>query len=630
MKPFCLFFIVVTISCFSCKDKKKINLENVPTTNAEARINYTFEQIVTNDNLPMDSLKVMFQQLDSLNTENKFFLSKKDIIRAIFYRKNGSFDLAKLYYNNALEKIDTTNAVSDYAYVGLGISHKHLGNFPDALNFFQQSIAYNEKYKDTDRLAGTYASLAQLHYEKNDTTKAKQTIQDVFTLLENKPTGRPYLIALHTLANIEAQNGNYEKAMDLDIKGMQLSEKANNEAAKITFQDNLARCYLYFLKDYDKAKFYFNQNLNIDKKLNNPNWIADTYINLAEVETAEKKFTTAKIYLDSAIHISTESKQLNNSLKSYASLTQLYKAQGNYQKALETQEIYNKQYKKYLNEKSENAFAAYNIIYETEKKEIEIVETKLISKQKNIWLILLGGSVVLGFVIFRNFKAKTQHKQQQLSLENELLKEQTHSKIQEQRLEISRDLHDSLGAQLTLINSILDGLKNSSEKLDEVVNSKINTLSDFSENSIAELKNTLWVLNSKEIHLNDLKTKILNFIKNASEAKEDVKFNFNFDVSDNFNLNSKQAVNLFRAVQEIINNALKYADASEIKIDVQQPANNLIIKISDDGKGFDYEKEKHKSYGLQNIKTRIEAVNGNIHLETDAGKGTTYTIQIVL
>ena len=175
---------------------------------------------------------------------------------------------------------------------------------------------------------------------------------------------------------------------------------------------------------------------------------------------------------------------------------------------------------------------------------------------------------------------------------------------------------------------MLDGLKKAPLKPDIVTNNKIDLLSALSENLIIELKNTLWALNSKEIYLNDLKTKMLNFIKNASEAKEDVKFNFKFDFSENFNINSKQAVNLFRAVQEIVNNALKYANATEIKIDVQLSSNNLNIKIADNGIGFDYEKDKVKSYGLQNIKARIEAVNGTMNLVTEAGKGTAYTIQL--
>jgi signal transduction histidine kinase len=63
---------------------------------------------------------------------------------------------------------------------------------------------------------------------------------------------------------------------------------------------------------------------------------------------------------------------------------------------------------------------------------------------------------------------------------------------------------------------------------------------------------------------------------------------------------------------------------------VQQNKNNLSIKISDNGKGFDYEKEKNKSFGLQNIESRITAINGTITLETAIEEGTMYTIQIEL
>ncbi|MVZ60457.1 sensor histidine kinase [Sphingobacterium humi] len=202
--------------------------------------------------------------------------------------------------------------------------------------------------------------------------------------------------------------------------------------------------------------------------------------------------------------------------------------------------------------------------------------------------------------------------------------------LQEQRLKISGDLHDSLGAQLTFINTISDGLKNAPSTAEATVKSKINMLADLSENSILELKNTLWVLNTKEIHLQDLKEKILNFIKSASEAKEEINFNFHFDVLENFNINSTQAVNLFRTVQEIVNNALKHAHATEIRIKMEQEGRNLLLYIADNGKGFDYENEKNKSFGLRNIESRISNVSGRMNVETSADNGTKYVIQIKL
>lgn len=280
-----------------------------------------------------------------------------------------------------------------------------------------------------------------------------------------------------------------------------------------------------------------------------------------------------------------------------------------------------------INEKSEQAFAQYNLLFETEKKEKEIAETKLKSKQKNIWLILLTGGLLIGLVIYRSQRNKSKHKQHQLLLENRLLQEEAQIQMQQQRLEISRDLHDSLGSQLTLMNTVLDSIKADS-RLDEKTNNKIRKLSDFSEDSISELKSVLWVLNTNEIRMKDLKYKLLNLIKNAGEAKEDIQFLLNMNVDENEPLSGKQAINIYRVVQEIINNAIKYSEAEVININLFEENTALCLNISDNGKGFDLETEKSKSFGLNNIQHRIEEIGGCVKISSSGG--TTFNIQIPL
>lgn len=620
----------MAVFCFSCEDMSNDNMRKATTRNTERTIDHIYQQIVQRYDLPMDSLNYFYQQLDDLSSDQPRYIAVLKICKATYFRKTASFYLAVSHFNSALEYLPQVDTLTNTAYVGLGTCYKHLGDFSTSLNYYQQSIQVSESLENRRLLAGTSASLGQLYFEKGNETEAKLYIDKVFELQKEQPTDKTYLIALHTLANIEGKNGNFEKAMKLDSIGIELSEKSDNDVAKITFQDNLAMCFLYYLKDYEKAAFYFNENLKIDKKLNNPNWIADTYINLAEVETAKGNYADAENYFQQAITICTESNLYNNVLKAYSGRSEMYKKQGHFEKALSANETYLTHYKKYFSDKSEQAFAEYRILYETEKKEKQIAETRLVSKQKSISLMLLGALVVFVLVLFRNFRVKTHYRQRQLALENELLKEQTHSRIQEQRLEISRDLHDSLGAQLTFIHSVLDGLKNSSDQLTDAVNSKINLLFNFSENSIAELKNTLWALNSREIHLFDLKSKILNFINNASEVRQDMKFDFEAEMAENSTINSKLAVHLFRAVQEMVNNAIKHAQASEIAISLRQNEKKLTVQVTDNGSGFDFENEKNKSFGLRNIQSRITAVNGQFHLETAVGKGTVYTIEIIL
>lgn len=202
--------------------------------------------------------------------------------------------------------------------------------------------------------------------------------------------------------------------------------------------------------------------------------------------------------------------------------------------------------------------------------------------------------------------------------------------IQDQRLEIARDLHDSLGAQLTFIASVSDGIKRNAATGNEHLRNKADTLTDFTENAINELKNALWILNTDEIRLEDLKNKLLNFIKTAGEAKEDVQFHFGFNIEENRTVNSKWAVNLFRIVQEIINNAAKYAQAKDVWIKASQVGSTLQLEIQDNGIGFDRIAVKNNSYGLSNLQQRVQIMEGMFRIESEKGKGTNYFIEIPL
>lgn len=199
-----------------------------------------------------------------------------------------------------------------------------------------------------------------------------------------------------------------------------------------------------------------------------------------------------------------------------------------------------------------------------------------------------------------------------------------------QRLEIAGNLHDSLGAQLTLMNTVLEGVKSSGYPLDEKVKIKLDTLAGYSENAVAELKNALWVLHAEAITVGDLRLKILNFLAQAAEAKDSITFQTTFNVDEKVPLPSKLAVNLFRAVQEITSNAIKHAGAKQISFMMQLKKSCLQLSISDDGTGFDVEEGRGKSFGLSNIENRITELNGTLVLTSSRGEGTTYTIEVIL
>ncbi len=590
MKPFWLIFIVITLIFFSCENKSNSVFEHTAPTDFEQALEKATQYL---REYRTDTAEVILKKIADDYTKKqapKIYIQAELNLGKI-ESDRGENVKALQHYQKAMETAELTDnkAMVPHIEKNIGVLYVQWKKFDKALEYYEKAEKSAQKVGNEELLADCQNNKGIIYEQQEEYEKALTAYSEALTHYQSKNIPEKIAMAYSNMAIVYKLQKDYQKSVAYNLKAIGILEKQQDKWSMAATYNNIGNLYGE-MGNYTQAVEYCNKSLTIAKEIE-----AEEIVGMA-----------------------------------YESLANAAAKASDYKSAFQYHKDFSVSMNKFINKENTQQLSELNIKYETEKKEKEIVETKLATRQKNLWLILLGSAILIGLGIFRNYSIRSQSKQKQLGLENELLKEQTHSKMQEQRLEISRDLHDSLGAQLTFINSILDSLKSATSKLDKTVSNKINTLSDFSENSITELKNTLWVLNSKEINLDDLKKKILNFIKNASEAKEDIKFNFNFDVSENFNLNSKQAVNLFRAVQEIINNALKYADASEIRIDVQQNNNTLAVKIADNGKGFDYEKEKNKSFGLTNIETRIKAVNGKIHLETAAGKGTAYTIQITL
>ena len=92
------------------------------------------------------------------------------------------------------------------------------------------------------------------------------------------------------------------------------------------------------------------------------------------------------------------------------------------------------------------------------------------------------------------------------------------NKLHEQRLAISRDLHDNIGAQLTFIISSVENLKFGFPNIDNKIKNQLTKVGDFTRETIIELRDTIWAMNSNEFAIQDLKIRLTNFIEKAKVA----------------------------------------------------------------------------------------------------------------
>lgn len=232
---------------------------------------------------------------------------------------------------------------------------------------------------------------------------------------------------------------------------------------------------------------------------------------------------------------------------------------------------------------------------------------------KTIWfqiLIFLLPLLLLGIIQYY-------YTQRQLEVQRSIFeKEQT---IQEERNRIASELHDDMGAGLSIIKFISDDLI--SEQLNIDMQKKLEKISDSSQILFEKMKDIIWALNRENDELAQL---IFYLNKYAIEYLDISQLQRTIIIPETI---PKKVINgIFRRhilllVQELLHNIVKHAKAQHVKIQFKISDQNLFIQISDDGIGYDPE-ENSIGQGMKNIRKRVHLLHGKIKISSTPGRGT--------
>ena len=159
--------------------------------------------------------------------------------------------------------------------------------------------------------------------------------------------------------------------------------------------------------------------------------------------------------------------------------------------------------------------------------------------------------------------------------------------------------------------------------MEQNISRKLKKISEFTSKTIYELRDTIWAMNKEKISVEDLQARISNFIEKARTASPKTAFSFQFDSEQNkqYAFSSVVGMNIYRIIQEAVNNALKYAEASEIKVHIEKLQQQFKIEILDNGKGF-LLAEVEFGNGINNIKKRAKEIGGEAEVHTIVREGT--------
>ncbi len=222
-------------------------------------------------------------------------------------------------------------------------------------------------------------------------------------------------------------------------------------------------------------------------------------------------------------------------------------------------------------------------------------------------------------------KMRSLTKQVQLIDNQDLVKRE--EIVEGERKRIARDLHDTVSQELFATSMILSGLaSNLSTIPKETLQEQLVLVKDMIESAQRDLRILLLHLRPSELEGKTLVEGFDVILREVSD-KSSIQVHFQHEVEE---LPKLIEEHLFRIAQEIISNTLRHAKAKQLDVYLIQKETELQLKMTDDGIGFQQEVDGELSYGLQNIRERVEDMAGTIKIRTAPNKGVAIDIRIPL
>jgi len=491
----------------------------------------------------------------------------------------------------AIKKVKPLNAQKQLyaAYNNLGIIYNELDDHLLSYKYHQKALKFANELSDTALLLTSMNNIGVLLKKTGDYARAGDVFREslgINGIEEEDP--ELYSMLIDNLAHAENLKTDFAYGDSLFLEALEMRTRIGHEAGITISRIHLSEYYLN-RKDTAKALCYATEALNLAEENSNSRDILASLLLLAKSDPAN-----SKSYLHNYI-------RTNNELQKQERLVR-------------------------------NKFA--RIQFETDEF---IAENEELTEQRK-WILggsLTSVSMILLIVVIWRQKVKNKklelEKEQQQANEHiyNLLLEQEYKMEEGRRIEkerISRELHDGV---LGTMYGVRFNLSNLNSKNDPTsVESKEKLLGRLQ--SVEEEIRTI----SRDLQKESLFgkagfTRVLQYL--VKEREKELGFLPHIEFHPDLDwvvINNRCKMNLYRIIQEALHNIQKYAEASKTVIRFGKDDHNLLVEISDNGKGMDYNK-KTSGIGLKNIYSRVEDLHGKTKITSDSS-GTEINISLPL
>ena len=198
-----------------------------------------------------------------------------------------------------------------------------------------------------------------------------------------------------------------------------------------------------------------------------------------------------------------------------------------------------------------------------------------------------------------------------------------------ERRRLAKDIHDGIGPLLSALRLNIENVHSRIPQGDPKLEKSIENVTELLHTISQEIRNVSHAL-MPSVLLDFGLVSALEILCQKADEGEQVHVNF-FHSGQNKRLDQNTELSLYRIAQELLNNALKYARAQTINLQLIQHPDSILLMVEDDGVGFDKEELKKnlsEGIGLRNVQTRVKFLGGSFSLDAHPGRGVVATIDI--
>ena len=491
-----------------------------------------------------------------------------------------------------------------YAFTNLGGIFPDVRRFDKSLSYYRRSLSISRALGDSTNLADCLINIGVNQMKQNELEAARSSLLEAAEIAVEVEDPYHFHLIYDGLSEIDTREGRDKDALANARRCLRYSEALGNPALVSLA---LARMGMNFtrLGRYDSAAYYLTEGIRLARENNAGEVLIAAYQWMAGLEERKQDYRSAVHWMN-----------LHHALQDSAA-----------------------------GQRQKKVISGLEIAYETEKKDLELSEKSMelerneaLLAKRNYFIVALSGALVSAifffFLIQRSLRQKRtiaekeaalqKEKLEQLKRKQEVLALQSMLEGQEnERRRLAKDLHDGLGGLLSAVKIQLSRI-GKGRKIDG--SQDYRTVMGLLDTTSAEARRIAHNMMPEALVKFGLGEALGDFCNNIGESHH-----LSIDLQL-YGLDSRWAASLevmvYRIVQELVNNIVKHAGATEAIVQLMVNEGVLHLTLEDNGKGFDTNEVGTGGAGTGNVRSRVRLLGGTCDLESAPGRGTTWTITI--